>query len=213
MNNELFKITHEIKNPLTVMKGYISLMDGNKEKYDKYIPLLSKSIDHAISILDDFSSLGKMNMKFEIMDVNCLIEDIIESYKDIFKSRNINFIYESKDKEIFIKGDYKRLNEVLINIIKNAEESLTNINPCISISLKSFRKKVIICVKDNGIGMDMETMDKITTPFFTTKNYGTGLGTYLSKKIVDAHKGKLIYESTKGVGTSVYIKLDQYDLV
>ena len=59
----------------------------------------------------------------------------------------------------------------------------------------------------------METMDKITTPFFTTKNYGTGLGTYLSKKIVDAHKGKLIYESTKGVGTSVYIKLDQYDLV
>lgn len=203
----LFRISHEIKNSLAVVKGYMSLLDGTIEKYDKYMPYIKESLDHSIAILDDFKEIGKLNIELEVMDINMLFEDVISNYKLLMKDK-VDIIYESNCDEILINGDYKRLKEVFINIIKNSIEALENIsNPSIKITVYATNKKVFITCYDNGCGMDEYTLSKIGTPFFTTKKNGTGLGVYLSKEIIAKHNGIITYENNNG--TKINIKLDR----
>ncbi len=214
IHKSLFKISHEIKNPLGVIKGYLSLMDGSKKKYNEYMPLINEALDHSIAILDDFSSLGKLKINKDIMDINYLLDEVVDYYKCILEMDGIELLYEQNEDEVFINGDYRRLKEVLINVIKNSKEALINIkNPKIIIKTKILNEKVIVCISDNGKGMDNEELKFLSTPFYTTKKNGTGLGVYLSQEIIKAHDGEMDYVSSKDKGTDVYIKLDQYDLV
>ena len=214
IQKSLFKISNEIKNPLGVIKGYLSLMDGSKKKYNEYMPLVNEALSHSIAILEDFSSLGKLKINKEILDINYLLDEVVDYYKCILEMEGIELVYEKNEDEIFIEGDYKRLKEVLINIIKNAKEALVGVrNPKIVIKTEIYKEKVIVCISDNGQGMDKEELKSLSTPFYTTKKNGTGLGVYLSQEIIKAHKGEMNYVSNKNQGTDVYIKLDQYDLV
>ncbi len=206
MNQELFKISHEIKNSLAVMKGYMSLFDGSLEKYQKYTPYLYKSLEHSIELLKDFSDIGKLNVNLDIMDVNYLLEEVIDLYKPIIN--NIKLICDI-DSEIYIEGDYERLKQVFINIIENAMDALKDINsPTFIIKTEAINNEVIITFKDNGYGIDNYTKDNIFTPFYTTKKYGTGLGMYISKEIIKLHNGNIECISDNGV--TIKIKLDQY---
>ena len=111
----------------------------------------------------------------------------------------------------YINGDYNRLNQVLLNIIKNSIEA-------VDIEKKSYIKiyttleneKIKIYIEDNGIGIPKENMKKISEPFFTTKQNGTGLGVLLSKEIIAAHNGKIEYNSEERIGTTVIITLPLY---
>ena len=110
--------------------------------------------------------------------------------------------------EIYIEGDYDRLKQVLINLIKNSIESIKKDDiGLIKLKINYTFKKVCIILEDNGIGMNKETLKRIGEPFYTTKKNGTGLGVKLSKEIVELHNGKIIYESKLGKGTMVKIFL------
>ena len=211
LRESLFKISHEIKNPIAVCKGYLDMFDVNNiNHFKKYIPILKCEIDKTLNLLQDFSACKKVKLECDVVDVSLLIEDITNNYKLMFDNRNIDFYVDIPDEEIYIYGDYNRLNQVFLNIIKNSIEAIDlNKKSFIKVSV-SVDKSVKVFIEDNGIGMNDYVLSKISEPFYTTKPNGTGLGVLLSNEIISAHKGSIEYESEEGVGTMVVITLPLY---
>lgn len=206
LKNSLFKITHEVKNPIAVCKGYLSMIDyDNKEKSQKYNEIILSEIDRALDIMDNFSQYTKISIKKDIMDIDYLINDTIDSLMPIFKTKSIKIEYKSVD-EIYINGDYKRLKQVLINILKNSSEAIKT-KGLIKISIKQNKKTVTIEIKDNGCGISKENLEKIGDLFYSSKQKGCGIGVALSKEIISQHNGELIYKSEENKYTKVIIKL------
>lgn len=208
----LFKITHEIKNPIAVIKAYLDMMNiKDKKQVEKYIPIIQNEINRLLNLLQDFLLVNKANVTFDLMDMNMLIEDVVNQQLPLFKDRKIKFENDLIDDEIYINGDYNRLSQVIINIIKNSIEAIDNSkNGIIKIKDSIKDNSLNIIIEDNGSGISKKNLLKIKEPFYTTKNRGTGLGVSLSDEIIKAHSGTLTYESIEGVGTKVIIKLPLY---
>jgi signal transduction histidine kinase len=213
LRESLFKISHEIKNPIAVCKGYLDMFDiNNMSHFEKYIPIIKSEINKTLNLLQDFSACSKVKIECDIIDISLLISDIVDNFKLMFDNNNISVINDVSDDEIFIFGDYNRLNQVFLNIIKNSIEAIDyNKKSYIKISAFVDSSDVKIIVEDNGIGMSLEVLEKVAEPFYTTKSNGTGLGVLLSTEIISAHKGSLKYESEEGVGTCAVITLPLYN--
>ena len=209
IRNSLFKITHEIKNPLAVCKGYLDMFDvENVEHSRKYIPILKDEVEKTLILLQDFLSFTKIKIEKEILDINYLLEEVLNNLKPLLKDKNIELNIDILDEEVYIEGDYNRLCQVMINIIKNSIEALGKIkNP--KISMKSYLKDnfIEIVILDNGCGIKEEDLNNISKPFFTTKKDGTGLGVSMSLEIIKSHSGTMRYFSKNNKGTKVVINL------
>ena len=211
VKTSLFKITHEIKNPIAVIKAYLDMLNIKDQKQvKKYIPIIKSEIDRLLTLLEDFLLVNKANVSFDLMDINMLIEDIIDRERPLIKESNIKLNMDLIDDEIYINGDYNRLSQVLINIIKNSIEAMENKKGILNISNMIQDDCVVIMVVDNGIGISKKKLKKIKEPFYTTKSRGTGLGVALSDEIIKAHCGTLTYKSKEFIGTKVIIKLPLY---
>lgn len=203
----LFQITHEIKNPIAVCKGYLDMFDiNNKDHAKKYIPIMKEEINKVLILLEDFLSMNKVKLNKDILDINLLIEDTINSFKLFWDKNNIKTIINIEDDEVYINGDYNRLRQVFLNIIKNSMEALKE-NGAIEIKTEINNNNIFIYFKDNGSGISKDMLEKIKEPFFTTKSKGTGLGVPLSIEIIEGHDGKIEYESKEGEYTLVTITL------
>ena len=207
IQTSLFKITHEIKNPLAVVKGYISIFDVNDaEKSERYINIINNEVDRSLELLNDFKDLSKINVVKNEMSILELFDDIKQTMIPLFNSKDIK--YEIKcESNITFNADYNRMKQVLVNLIKNSIEACNKEINIINITTFCSNNTLYIIVKDNGEGMDKDTLEKIFTPFYTTKHYGTGLGVCLSKEIIEAHNGSLSYTSIKNKGTIAKIVL------
>ena len=105
-------------------------------------------------------------------------------------------------------GDYNRLKQVLVNVLKNSIEAMENVeSKILTVETCLKEQDFLIKVKDSGEGISKENLKKLKDPFFTTKVRGTGLGVYLSNEIIRAHHGSLDYDSVEGEGTMVLISL------
>ena len=209
--NSLFEVTHEIKNPIAVCKGYIDMLDtNNKKQVNKYIPIIKEEIDRTLVLMNDFLNLTKLKINKNIMDISLLLDDVCNSIEALLANKNIHFIFDIIDEEIFIDGDYDRLKQVFINLIKNSVEAISKDKIGI-IKLKMVvNKKIIITLSDNGCGISKDTIEKIGESFYTTKEKGTGLGVKLSTEIIEGHNGKIKYKSKENEGTTVRIELPLY---
>lgn len=206
LKTTIFKVTHEIKNPLAVMKGYLSLFDINdKVKIKKYVNILKTEVDNALLVLKDFSDINNLNINKQEIDFNKLLLEIKETVFPFFNDKSISYLFKSED-DIIINADYDKLKQVFINLIKNSIEACDKYG---KIELNSYKtdKYLFLSIKDNGCGMDKDMLDNIFTPFYTKKKYGTGLGLCLSKEIIEGHGGSIKYFSTLGKSTTVKIIL------
>ena len=203
IRKSLFKISHEIKNPLAVIKAYVDLFDNSDiESFKKYVPIISRETDKILVLLQDFLLVNKDNINKDIMDINMLLEDTISSILNLNK---FNIELDCSEDEMFINGDYNRLSQVITNMIKNSYEADAD-----KIIVKSYLEcnNVIVEIIDNGSGIDNSIIDKIYEPFYTTKKDGTGLGVALSKEIIEAHDGILKYSNNiKGVTAKISLPL------
>ena len=210
LRTSLFKLTHEIKNPLAVCKGYLDMLDlNNKDKILKYIPIIKGEIERTLTLMDDYLDYTKVKIQKEEVDIYLLLNDIIESLELFFKENKINLEYSVPDDELYLRVDYNRIKQVIVNILKNATEA-RDINKkelIIKIRTRVTKNYFKIIIEDNGIGMDKDVLEQVTDLFFTTKKNGTGLGTSLSKEIIELHGGKIKYLSEVGIGTTVIINL------
>lgn len=207
MKINLFKITHEIKNPLAVIKGYLSMFDvNNKEKSIKYIKIIKSEVNRSLNLLSDFMEFTKIKINTNNVIFNDLMDDIKEVLIPFFNAKNVKYNFNI-EANIEINIDYNRIKQVLINVIKNAVEACPNNMGLVSTTIFKDKDYLYIFVKDNGSGMDKDTLDNILVPFFTTKENGTGLGVSLSKEIILSHKGEISYDSILGKGTTCKITL------
>lgn len=210
LRRSLFKVTHEIKNPIAVCKGYLDMLDINdKKKVRKYIPIIKSEIARTLVLLDDFLDYTKIKITKEEMDLSLLIEELQLSLVDLFKKNHIKVRFNTLDNDIYIEADYNRLKQVLINILKNAVEAKDVNKKIMTIDVDTVVSDDVIkiIIKDNGIGMDNDTLMNMSKMFFTTKRKGSGLGVSLSKEIIEQHDGEILYESKLGVGTITTIIL------
>ncbi len=208
IKTSLFKVTHEIKNPIAVCKGYLDMYDENKEDIKRYIPILKEEIDRTLVLLEDFLSMNKLKINKDILDINLLLEEVTDNMNLLFLKNKIQLDIKIDDDEIYINGDYNRLTQVLINLFKNSIEALEKKkNKKISLWTKTEKNKIKIFIKDNGEGIPKDIMEKIKEPFYTTKAKGTGLGVALSDEIIKAHDGSLKYTSKYKDGTLVTVTL------
>ena len=210
LRTSLFKVTHEIKNPIAVCKGYLDMIDINdKKKVRKYIPIIKDEITRTLILMDDFLDYTKIKIEKEEMDIVMLLEDLKDYLEDLFKKNSIKTEFNLPDEDIYIKADYNRLKQVFINLLKNAIEAKDNSKKenKIKIYLESDTRFMKIIIEDNGVGMDKDILNNVSKMFYTTKRHGSGLGVNLSKEIIEQHNGTIVYNSVKGEGTRVIVTL------
>ena len=191
-------VAHEIRNPLTTVKGFIQLIkpyltDVGKEDY---ATIALDEINRANDIIHEFLNTAKpQKNKKQLIDVNKLMKDIMVLYESEALLRNIKIevISECNNAQLYL--DIKQIKQVLVNIIKNALEAIEENHSLdkgsIRISTECSNGTAVIVIKDNGIGMKRETLEKLFDPFFSTKEYGTGIGMTVCKKIIEEHMGQI----------------------
>ena len=209
IHTSLFKVTHEIKNPIAVCKGYLDMFDeNNPDHLKKYIPILKEEIDRTLILLEDFLAMNQVKINKDIIDINLLLEDVINNIEMLCQKNGIKLEKDIIDDDIYINADYNRLMQVFINLFKNSIEAIPKEKQGkIKVEEKLEKNNIIITIIDNGKGMNKELLNKIKEPFYTTKQKGTGLGVSLSDQIIKAHDGILTYESKEGEYTKVKIIL------
>ena len=207
----LSSITHEIKNPIAVAKGFLEMYNPeNKEHAEKYLPIIKSEIDRAVALMDDYLSASKIKVNLDIMDLGLVIEDVIALVDNLIDKNKITIHNKVKDDDLFIEGDYNRLKQVFLNIVKNAIESIPEKRKgSITIECKETSKNYKVFITDDGIGMTKEQLAKIGEPFYTSKKKGTGLGVMFSREIISKHGGTIEYISKRNVGTTVIITLKE----
>ena len=202
-DNSLYALAHEIKNPLAVCKGYLDMID-NIEKFNKYLPIIKNEMNRSLNIMDDYLDLKRIKLKKDLMDFTLLVDDIKETISIILGNNDVDFKINNLSKEVIIDGDYDKLKQVLINLIKNSYEAESNtIKIDVGINNGYLKVKII----DDGKGISKTNLDSIGNLFFTTKVYGTGIGVSMSKEIIKLHNGELTYKSVLNKGTIATIIL------
>lgn len=209
LRSSISKLTHELKNPIAVCNGYLEMLDINdKIKAKKYIKIITNEITRSKNIIDEFSSYGKLKkITKEELDIGYLLEEVVDLLKPLFKQNKAIINIHTLD-EIYIKGDYNKLKQVFINLLKNTIEAKKETTELIvDVNLKEFKKQINITIKDNGIGMSDETLSRVSEVFFTTKQNGTGIGLAFSKEVIELHKGIIKIKSKLNIGTEIKITL------
>ncbi|HHW58306.1 MAG TPA: HAMP domain-containing protein [Clostridia bacterium] len=222
MKNEFISnISHELKTPLTSIKGFaitsMDLVDKNSELYE-YLSIIDQEADrltHLVDELLDFSKieLNRIKLNFEDVDLDKLVEDTISILKPHAFNYGVNLICEKKVGKVLISGDKNRIKQLLVNIIDNGIKAC-NEGKQVEVLLEVRDKKAVIKIKDQGHGIPKEEMPHIFDKFYRGKNSkysGTGLGLAISKKIIEGHGGTIAVESDVGRGSIFTIELPLKD--
>lgn len=210
ISTSLSTLTHELKNPIAVCNGYLEMLNlDDKEKSKKYVSIIKSEMNRSLTVINDFSSYGKLKkLELEEIDLICLLDDTYQTLSTLFKENEATLLLQATEEELYISADYNKLKQVLINLLKNTLEAKKEDHPLqVKILVKNLKYKVKIIIKDNGIGMDKNTLDHIYDLFYTTKTNGTGIGTAFSKEVINLHKGTIKYNSVLDKGTEVIINL------
>jgi len=195
-------VAHEIKNPLNSLALLFELLTKKMpNEFRQDISSGSGEVQKISRVIDHFSaSLKPLDLKKEKLSLKGLIADIQGS---IIKE-DIDIQYEEEG-EIVLHADKGLLSQALLNLLQNSLEATDKGE--IRVQAKKHRKKIFITVQDSGKGMSEEEMRHIFDPFFSKKKEGMGIGLYLTKKIIEAHEGKIECESRLGKGTSFFIQI------
>ncbi len=202
-------ISHEVRNPLTVTKGFLQLLrEPDLTDQDKlnYIDTAMDALEKAESTITDYLTFAKPSLEnIKILDLHKELI-YIENFIDPYAAMNNVQIEVQIEEDIYIAGEDQKLHQCLINVVKNGIESIPQGGKLL-IELRRVEDNAMITVTDTGIGMDEEQLDRLGSPFFTTKDIGTGLGTMVVYSIVKAMRGEIIVKSEIGKGTSFSILL------
>ncbi|WP_264191385.1 ATP-binding protein [Metabacillus litoralis] len=203
-------IAHEIRNPITTVRGFIQFIqqDTTDEKLKEFSPLILDELDRTNMIITNYLKLAKPE-KFELtsVDIDKLLSDSIDLLRPLGTFSNVTLNYEGRE-NCYVKGDAQHIKQSLINIIKNAIESIHG-NGIVKANLYVDKQRKIakIIIKDTGKGMTQEELKQIGLPFYTTKTKGTGLGSMITNRLIREIGGTIEYESELGKGTTVTVTL------
>lgn len=212
-------IAHEIRNPLTSIKGFIQLMamKPGQPPAANYLEIILAEIDRIEKLISEFQMLSKplKPIPFQKVDLTQILNDVVMLMESQAISKNVDLKFSVKKNSVrwpfgpdayCVSGDVAQLKQVWINLLRNALEAVEKGGKVRVILLRQ-ENQVIVIIKDNGMGMTPEVMAKLGTAFYTTKENGTGLGLSMCYNIVHNHGGKMEVDSKPGEGTRFTVLL------
>ncbi len=214
-------IAHDLKSPFNAIMGFSNLIaeqvrNKDFDGLDEYASVILQSSQRAVDLLNNLmewsrSQTGHMTFKPEMSDLVVLVNDAIALLKNSALQKSIAISLELPPK-LYLTVDRAMINSVLRNLLSNAIK-FSNSNGKIVITIEQNRKECLICMKDNGIGIDPVNINKLfrmdqtfSTPG-THKEKGTGLGLLLAKEFIEKHRGKIWLDSLPGKGSNFYFTL------
>lgn len=192
-------VAHEIRNPLTSLKGFIQLLQAGVNRKDEYYKIMVDEIEKMETITSELLFISKpLTDKKQKESVAKMLQDVIELLKPQAKLKKITFEWDPLQ-DVFIHCDRSQMKQVFINLIKNAIEAMDE-GGTIQLFTYQTETNVVIDVVDQGPGVPEEIIHKLGEPFFTTKQNGTGLGLMITKQILDQHQAclKIVRNADKG---------------
>jgi two-component system, sporulation sensor kinase A len=205
-------VAHEIRNPLTSIKGLFGLLKHSeieKEKQNFYHEVIYEELNRIEQIVNEFMALAKPDaLQFE-KEVNLvqILQDTVMLLSTEADLNNVEIRLLFKEKDLIVSCEKNQIKQVFINIVKNAIEAMSN-GGVLTIGIEEkMDGSVKLIFTDTGVGIEEERLKTIGVPFFTNKEKGIGLGLTLSNKIITEHQGNLKVESIPGQGTTVAVTL------
>ena len=204
-------IAHEVRNPLTSIKGYASLLEkklqGRPEA--KYIIPIRSEADRLEALVKDLLTFGRPSpvqpIEFDLQEFFASLGELMaEQFKDGHTTLDLQV------PQVMVTWDARQTEQMFINLLQNAIQSMQDKEDgAVTVTAKTDADRVIVEVRDVGVGIKNEDRPKMFTPFFTTKEHGTGLGLPISQKIASFHNGVITYESTEGAGTTFIVNMQR----
>ncbi len=199
------EFAHELRNPLTVIKGFVQLSDYTQE-FDKYKRTIISEIDRMHAILESFLTLSKKQIKKKQMLPDQVCTSLISLISSECSLKKISFDYDVAYSEKMCSVDLSMIKQVILNLLRNALEAIEEKEQAEkriffrgAVETRGYR----FSLSDNGSGIETSVLKQLGKPFFTTKEKGTGIGLSLCKKIVADHRGTFCVSSLPGKGTTV----------
>ena len=202
-------VAHEIRNPMTVISGFVQLMQQEpNHRYKEYTKLIQSELERINLIISEFLVLAKPQAHVaKDFGLRKVLNDVAFLFGPEFNLHNVLYKDSWHCEDFVIEGEEHQIKQVFINLLKNSIEAMDNRGE-ILLSIKEFKgKNVIIELQDTGKGISADHVERIFEPFYTTKPTGTGLGLLISEKIIREHGGTLSIQSEPGKGTTATIIL------
>lgn len=202
-------VAHEIRNPMTALKGFIQLLEDSSEgKHPMYFNVISTELNRIDAIINEFLILAKPQaIKFVEHSLTQIMAETVNLLSAQAVLYNIQFLLHYDDDLPTLICEPNQLKKVFINMIKNGIEVMPT-GGHITINMnKTTDNRIHISIKDEGDGIPEEKLKKLGQPFYTTKERGTGLGLMVSYRIIEEHEGTITVESEVGKGTVFHVYL------
>ena len=202
-------VAHEIRNPLTAVKGYSQVLDDELAIDDpkrEYTATIVKEVNRLDRFVQGLLAFARPSTsRFELANLNDIIEEtLVLLVNPAFKDRI--FLHKNYGENIQAEVDKDQLKQVLLNLLINAAQAIPD-QGTIKIVTRQEGQQVSISISDTGIGIPVENMDKLFNPFFTTRDRGTGLGLAIAHQLIELHHGEIKVRSTVHHGTEFTLSL------
>lgn len=205
-------VAHEIRNPLTSLKGFVQLIDQEYQIDPKYTTIMLDELDRIHFVASELLVLAKPEIAVkDTIALTDLVKDVIGLLTMQAMMKSISIEHVSFNEEIKLEGNANQLKQVFINILKNAVEA-SGENATILVQENVTDGKVAVSISDQGVGMSEERISRLGEPFYTNKTRGTGLGLMISFRIIKEHGGEVSFKSKEGTGTTVTICLPVHEV-
>jgi signal transduction histidine kinase len=202
------EISHEIRNPMVVIGGFVRQLIKKTEdpRALEKLEIMASEVRRVESLLTELRDLYLPRpLKRKTFDLGRMLQEVHALARQAGRGKRIRWMLETGSEPVFARGDRERLKQVFFNLVKNAVEAVGEDG---EVAIRSTIRgdRIVVTIRDDGPGILQEFVDRVFTPFFTTKREGTGLGLCISKRILDEHKDcSLKLTSERGRGTIVEI--------
>ncbi|PEW96183.1 sporulation kinase [Bacillus cereus] len=201
-------VAHEVRNPLTVVRGFIQLLESTEDVKNKdYMRLVLAELDRAEQIISDYLNLARPQI--EKKEHICLSAQLIEmtTLMSSFAAMQGVYLQVEISESLYTIGDKTKLKQAIMNVVKNGIEAIQGNKGYLKVTAIQKDETIVIRVKDSGVGMTKEQLTRLGQPYYSLKEKGTGLGLMVTFSILQAHNGTLEYKSESGKGTEAIIIL------
>jgi PAS domain S-box-containing protein len=203
-------VAHEIKNPLgsigihiqLIQKELASLDEEQRERIQGYIDVVNEEVNRLNKIVVDFLfAVRPMNVELEDRDINSVVEDLLEFVRYELQENSIELEADLQDDLPNVQLDDKYFKQAVMNIVKNALAAMPE-GGRLTVKTRCRGENVELTIADTGEGMSEDVKEKIFEPYFTTKDFGSGIGLTLVYKVMKEHMGEISVKSEEGQGTT-----------
>jgi signal transduction histidine kinase len=200
-------ITHEIRNPMAVIRGFIQLMRERSPNHQhEYYRIIMEELDRANSIINDFLSLAQNRVvEMEYRSLHDILNDLSPLLWADANMRGQSIELDLCEQMPAIEMNEKEMKQMILNLARNGMEAMTDKGQLTLRTRVTAENRIELHVSDTGTGIAADKLSKLFEPFFTTKSRGTGLGLPLCLSIVERHNGKIEVQSVEGSGTTFIV--------